>query len=61
MLEQIKDIQEKVSNAFELLSQLNVAGDAVDVMYAARMQLREAYESLEQLPCPDITEQEGES
>ena len=49
MHEQIGSIKEKINNAFELLAQLNVAGDAVDVMYAARTQLREAYESLEQL------------
>lgn len=61
MNEQISSIKEKVSNAFELLSQLNVAGDAVDVMYAARMQLREAYESLEQLSANETAKQEGDA
>ena len=59
MNEQISSIKEKVSNTFELLSQLNVAGDAVDVMYAARMQLRAAYEALEQLEMSAASE-EGE-
>ena len=59
MHEQIGSIKEKISNAFELLAQLNVAGDAVDVMYAARTQLREAFGVAEQLEMSAASE-EGE-
>lgn len=59
MHEQIGSIKEKINNAFELLAQLNVAGDAVDVMYAARTQLREAFGEAEQLEM-SATSEEGE-
>lgn len=37
------DLQEKINEAFKLISTISVSGDAVDIMAAARACLRSAY------------------
>ncbi len=37
------ELQKRLDSAFRLLSKLSVSGDVVDIMYAVRKELREAY------------------
>lgn len=37
------ELQKKLDNAYQMLGKLPVTGDAVDVMFFARQELREAY------------------
>lgn len=40
----MNDIQKKLSEAPKMISIISVSGDAVDVMSAARLRIKEAYE-----------------
>ena len=40
----MNDIQKKLSKAHKMISIISVSGDAVDVMSAARLRIKEAYE-----------------
>lgn len=40
----MNDIQKKINEAHRMISIIPVSGDAVDVMSAARIKLKEAYE-----------------
>lgn len=40
----MNDIQKKLSEAHKMISIIFVSGDAVDVMSAARLRIKEAYE-----------------
>ncbi len=40
----MNDIQKKLSEAHKMISIISVSGDAVDVMSAARLRIKEAYE-----------------
>ena len=40
----MNDIQQKINEAHKMISIIAVSGDAVDVMAAARVKLKEAYE-----------------
>ena len=40
----MNDIQNRINEAYKLISTINVSGDAVDVMAAARIHLKEAFE-----------------
>lgn len=40
----MNDIQKKIQEAHRLISVINVSGDAVDVMAAARIKLKEAFD-----------------
>ena len=46
----MKDLQEKLSKAFNLLSAIPVAGDHVEIMAAARELLREAHKLAGEVP-----------
>ncbi len=39
----MNDIQKKIDDAFRMISAIHVNGDAVDVMAAVRINLKEAY------------------
>ncbi len=39
----MNEIQKRLDHAFQLLGRMSVSGDVVDVMYAVRKELREAY------------------
>lgn len=42
-------MEEKLKQAYELLSRIPVTGDAVDVMAAVRALLRDAYKEVQEL------------
>lgn len=39
----MNEIQKRLDSAFRLLGRMSVSGDVVDIMYAIRQELREAY------------------
>lgn len=43
----MKEAQEHIQKALQMLSALSVSGDAVDVMAAVKAHLREAYQLIE--------------
>lgn len=45
----MKDIMNDINSAFQMISSIPVAGDAVDTMAVARAKLKEAYRKLEVL------------
>lgn len=45
----MKDIMNDINGAFQMISSIPVAGDAVDTMAVARAKLKEAYRKLEVL------------
>ena len=45
----MNETMKKLDEAFQLLSTISVAGDAVDVMAAARNKLRQVYAELQKL------------
>lgn len=45
----MKNIRNRVNEAYKLISSLSVSGDAVDVVAVARNHLREAYKELQEL------------
>lgn len=49
----MKEIKQHLEEAFQLLSSIPVKGDAVDVMAAARANLRAAYHLLDKQPEPE--------
>lgn len=53
----MNETMKKLDEAFQLLSTISVAGDAVDVMAAARSKLRKVYNDLAEL---NKEKQEGE-
>lgn len=57
----MKDLQEKLSKAYNLLSAIPVTGDHVEIMAAARELLREAHklaEEKEKVPDVQVTRRE---
>ena len=45
----MKDLMKKLEEAYNLLSNIPVSGQAVDAMYGARMKLRAAYQMAEKM------------
>lgn len=45
----MRDIMKDVDSAFQMISSIPVAGDAVDAMAVARAKLKDAYRKLEAL------------
>lgn len=44
----MRDIMKDVDSAFQMISSIHVAGDAVDMMAVARAKLKDAYRKLEE-------------
>lgn len=45
----MRNIMKNVDSAFQMISSIPVAGDAVDAMAVARAKLKEAYRKLEEM------------
>ena len=56
----MKKIKQHLEEAFQLVSSVTVKGDAVDVIAAARANLRAAYHLLDKQPEPEKAEDSEE-